>query len=404
MKPIVQNLHSKGIICINYLDDFLIINNTYEGCLCPAVKYGWMYLKNFEREKFLALKLHNMRYSAYMLLPSNTASAFDYVTEILGTPEIDLFASKDNHKCHRYISWRRDPYAIAVDAFTICWRGYFFYAFPPFSLILRVLQKIINDKAEGILIEPLWQAQPWYPLFNKLIIKGPLGTTPTGGKNYPGSREIIREAFRLRKVPDLAIETILQSLSEGTITQYGSTYRQWWTFCGKIGISPFSGNSTHVIIFMQELLDSSSNAFGTFNAHRSALDLILPTDLANDVVLKRFIKGISRIRPSRPRYNFVWDSRQVLDYLEKAPSTTLKSLSQKLVTLLALTTAHRMQTFSLIRVCNIRGADVGFQILISDTMGMSHLIFLFAHSIEQATNVILGQRRQWPSANRIAER
>lgn len=85
-------------------------------------------------------------------------------------PDIDLFASRINRKCKRFVSWHRDPDAFQVDAFTISWCNHHFYAFPPFCLVLRVLQKIINDKAEGIVVVPKWPMQPWYPLFKKLLI------------------------------------------------------------------------------------------------------------------------------------------------------------------------------------------------------------------------------------------
>lgn len=71
---------------------------------------------------------------------------FDYITQCLGYAEIDIFASMNNNKCQRYISWLRDPGAEAVDAFTIHWGNLFFYAFPLFSQILRTLQKIISDR------------------------------------------------------------------------------------------------------------------------------------------------------------------------------------------------------------------------------------------------------------------
>ncbi|KAJ8954465.1 hypothetical protein NQ317_019464 [Molorchus minor] len=69
-------------------------------------------------------------------------------------PDIDIFATSINTKCERYISWKRDPYAITTDAFTVCWNKEYFYAFPPFALVLRSIQKIINEKAEGILVVP----------------------------------------------------------------------------------------------------------------------------------------------------------------------------------------------------------------------------------------------------------
>lgn len=94
--------------------------------------------------------------------------SFIQLTFKLGYPEIDLFASRLNAKCRKYVSWKRDSYTYEVDAFTMKWSPFFFYAFPPFSLILKVLNKIISDKATGIVVVPIWPSQPWYPLFLSL--------------------------------------------------------------------------------------------------------------------------------------------------------------------------------------------------------------------------------------------
>ncbi|KAL0861715.1 hypothetical protein ABMA27_009196 [Loxostege sticticalis] len=74
-------------------------------------------------------------------------TAFTDIVDEYGEPEIDLFASRLNTKCTKYISWKRDPSAFNVDAFTVDWGSYYFYSFPPFSLILKCLRKIINDRA-----------------------------------------------------------------------------------------------------------------------------------------------------------------------------------------------------------------------------------------------------------------
>lgn len=95
---------------------------------------------------------------------------FNKIVSNFGLPDIDLFATSLNTKCRRFVSWFPDRNAYAVDAFTICWNELFFYAFPPFSLILRVLNKVILDKAEGILVIPYWNTQPWFPIFKKLVI------------------------------------------------------------------------------------------------------------------------------------------------------------------------------------------------------------------------------------------
>lgn len=107
--------------------------------------------------------------------------AFKQIKIVLGTPDVDLFASEANHKCTKYVSWMKDPYSIAVDAFTVPWNGVFFYAFPPFSLILRTLKKISFEGAEGIVVVPNWPSQPWYPLFKKLLKNKPILFNPSPG-------------------------------------------------------------------------------------------------------------------------------------------------------------------------------------------------------------------------------
>lgn len=95
-------------------------------------------------------------------------NAFQKIISLIGIPEIDLFATQINTKCTRYISWKRDPHSIAIDAFTIDWKNINFYAFPPFSLVARVLNKIIADQAEGLVVVPYWETQPWFPIFKRL--------------------------------------------------------------------------------------------------------------------------------------------------------------------------------------------------------------------------------------------
>lgn len=104
--------------------------------------------------------------------------AFEKIARSLGQPQIDLFASKANAKCRRYVSWRKDPDSIAIDAFTLEWKKWFFYAFPPFSIILRVLRKIENEGSNGIVVVPLWESQPWFPLFLSLLEAEPIILEP----------------------------------------------------------------------------------------------------------------------------------------------------------------------------------------------------------------------------------
>lgn len=110
-------------------------------------------------------------------------------------PNIDLFASRINFQVKPYVSFRPDPGSYAVDAFLISWSDYLFYAFPPFSLITKVLQKILLDKATGILVVPKWSTQPWWPRLMEMLIQPPL--------LLPQSKSVLFLPNKLEKVHPL---------------------------------------------------------------------------------------------------------------------------------------------------------------------------------------------------------
>lgn len=94
-------------------------------------------------------------------------SYYQSICNELFYPEVDLFATHLTAKCKNYVSWKSDPGASEIDAFTIPWREKF-YAFPPFNLVGKVLNKIENDNVYGILIVPNWPTQAWFPLFIRM--------------------------------------------------------------------------------------------------------------------------------------------------------------------------------------------------------------------------------------------
>ena len=100
--------------------------------------------------------------------------AFEKICTHFDPPEIDIFASRLNAQLPRFISWHPDIDAEAVDAFTVDWRKLKFYAFPPFCLIARCLQKITFDGAEGIMVVPNWPTQPWFARLRQMMQGEPL--------------------------------------------------------------------------------------------------------------------------------------------------------------------------------------------------------------------------------------
>ena len=86
-------------------------------------------------------------------------------------PTVDLFATRLNNQLPHIISLRPDPESKGVNASTRSWENLSFYAFPPFTCIPRVLQKVWHDKAEGILVVPDWPNRLWYRQYTEMIIK-----------------------------------------------------------------------------------------------------------------------------------------------------------------------------------------------------------------------------------------
>ena len=103
-------------------------------------------------------------------------------------PDIDLFASRINYKCKKYVSYQPDPGAYAVNAFHLTWKDFCFYAFPPFCIIQKVLRKVTVDQATGILVVPHWPTQPWWPLLTHLLIAPPFILPRRKGTLYLASK------------------------------------------------------------------------------------------------------------------------------------------------------------------------------------------------------------------------
>lgn len=80
------------------------------------------------------------------------------------------------------------------------------------------------------------------------------------------------------------------------------------------------------------------------------------TPIGNAPTVCRFMKGIFELKPSKPKYSFVWDVKIVLEFLENLyPNNELglKELTFKLVMLIALVTAQRAQTLHLLNIGNM---------------------------------------------------
>lgn len=87
-----------------------------------------------------------------MLKPTLLNKALD---KLQAHPDVGMFASRLNKQFPRSISFRPDPGAY-LDDFSALWNELNGYYFPPFSVIPKVLQKLEQEKATGMVVIPRW--------------------------------------------------------------------------------------------------------------------------------------------------------------------------------------------------------------------------------------------------------
>ena len=117
-------------------------------------------------------------------------SVFCKLTEIWGEPQLDIFASRLNTQCKNYISWKPDPGALFIDAFTINWSHSKNYLSPPFTLVNRCLQKIALEGVKAIIVVPLWPNQTWFSLLMQMVFHQPL-ILPRNCLSLPGKASAV---------------------------------------------------------------------------------------------------------------------------------------------------------------------------------------------------------------------
>ena len=78
-------------------------------------------------------------------------------------PQIDLFATRFNHKLPQFVSPVPDSLAVAADALTLPWEDLDAYAFPPTAILGKVVEKLVHSPCKRlILIAPGWPNMAWF--------------------------------------------------------------------------------------------------------------------------------------------------------------------------------------------------------------------------------------------------
>jgi len=186
-----------------------------------------------------------------------------------GKPTVDLFVSRLCHQIDQYMAWKPDSKSFATDAMQQPWEG---FAFPPFSLISRIIKKVLIEKVEKlILITPSWQTQPWVrTTFEPLNSKTSNAPSKTQHSQKSSRIESSSSKTRITKTSDLEIfrnslqiegisnrdaTLISQARREGSLTNYESSFQKWASWCHRDKIDPFQAPLNKILDFLADLFD-----------------------------------------------------------------------------------------------------------------------------------------------------
>ena len=158
----------------------------------------------------------------------------------------------------------------------------------------------------------------------------------------------------MKGIPEESVTIAISSSTESSLKQYNSSIKKWWLFCKKIGLDIYDTKVADIIKFLTEEFHKGAS-YGTLNCTRSAISIIVGPEIGQDEILKRFFRGLYKLRPLEPKYDSTWDPSIILDYFANLQNNdlSLEVLSKKIVTLLAVITGQRMQTLSLIDIEDI---------------------------------------------------
>ena len=282
---------------------------------------------------------------------------------------------------------------------------------------VMVIQKFIQDQAQGILVVPFWKSQPWFTLVDtvtdttsdrdqhhirRIVSSFQTTTTPSDGETATHGSELQREALA-RQV----ITTMLHCRRLLLNKPYSVYIRRWRDNCYATGLNPISLAVHEVLDFLQSLINEPdiNRGYSAIATAKSALSsfIIMPdgTRFGDNKHVKQFMKGLYNLKPTDQGYVEIWDPTTVLDRFKQAPwvprdDLDLLALSKKLVFLISIVMEQRGQVIPAMSI------DIMIRVLGSDrrpaiTAGFLHLRSAIAECYDNLKAIkIKCDIRRWP--------
>ena len=292
-------------------------------------------------------------------------------------PQIDLFATRFNHKLPQFVSPVPDSLAVAVDALTLPWDDLDVYAFPLTAILGKVVEKLLDSPCKRlILIAPGWPNMPWFWDLVTMSSQVPL--------SLPNLPSLLTQPFNQIPHRNLTNLNLHAWLLEPQKSKNRASLRQWQQelrllkegqpdqsmrqsgpftkWCDANQVDFRSPPVKSVADFLMYLFEDKKLQPSTIDGHRSAISDKLgdtTVNMSKNDNLTRLLESFHRDRPKGRRGVPSWNLSLVLHQLTKAPfeplrEASLKHLTFKTVFLLALGSGKRRSEIHAWQHKNIR--------------------------------------------------
>ena len=155
------------------------------------------------------------------------------------------------------------------------------------------------------------------------IDNAPLRTrdgTSAPTQTTPNRVACIRERLHTGGLSRAATDILLSSWSEATQKRYAGPWRTWTSWCTARSLCPLTAPVNAVLSFLAELVQQQKLAYRTIGVYKSAIsqthDPIGETSLGELPIVSRFMKGVFRLNPPKPKLCSTWQVKVVLAHIE----------------------------------------------------------------------------------------
>lgn len=328
----------------------------------------------------------NRNGSEWHLLHEATTIVFN----LWGTPDVDLFASRDAHVVSKYVTRDlSDSSAYFHDAFSRYWDFGLAWIFPPPALLPRVLQHLNTAQGKFIIMctqveETLLAPGPEEPRsYTTYENKEPDNNTsghkdrsPSGSSSEPTAGSLAHFGWDTLTYNWSIEEKQLLSTCwrASTLKTYTPIWNKWSKWCSQNNLNCRSPAPAEVARYLAKLCLTDRLAYRTILVHKSVIASICETlsdiKISSNHLIRHILKAVSISRPIPPKLP-IWDARIVIKFLKntKPNINSLYDVSRRTATILLLASGRRVHDLTLLHCDSEHFVDSGDTITLYPVFG-----------------------------------